>query len=134
MKAHEYVISAKNVNVFSSIKLHRNAAMFIKNLSDKEMLDIFNEYKNLNSEQYLAAIYKAPLSVEEKDVINSLRKTYKLPDYIINLLVDFTIFKTKGKLNSTYIYKVAKTINGLNLNTLDEIYSYFRFNNTVINK
>ncbi len=134
VKFHEYINSAKNVSVFSNIKLHRNVAMFVKNLSSEQMQVIFNEYKNLNSEQYLSAIYKAPLSAEEIETIETLRKTYKLSDYVINLLVDFTIFKTNGKLNRTYICKIAKTINGLNLNRLTDIYNFFRFNNQDINK
>lgn len=133
MKIHEYVTSAKNITVFSNIKLHRNAAMFVKKLSDVELETIFSEYKNLNSEQYLSAIYKSSLDKEEIEIIDTLRKTYKLPDYVINLLVDFTIFKTKGKLNRTYICKTAKTINGLNLESLSDIYSYFRFKNELVN-
>lgn len=134
VRFHEYINSAKNVAVFSNIELHRNAAMFVKNLSNEQMQTIFNEYKNLNSEQYLSAIYKAPLSSDEIQTIETLRKTYKLSDYVINLLVDFTIFKTNGKLNKTYICKIAKTINGLNLNKLSDIYNFFRFKNENINE
>ncbi len=134
LKFHEYINSAKNVSVFSNINLHRNAAMFVKNLSSEQIQTIFNEYKNLNSEQYLSAIYKTPLSSDEKETIEVLRNSYKLSDYVINLLVDFTIFKTNGKLNRTYICKIAKTVNGLNLNTLTDIYNFFRFKNKDINE
>lgn len=133
-KLHEYVTSAKNVTTITNLKLHRNASMFIKNLSLNDKETIFNEYMNLNAEQYLSAIYKTPLITEELETINQLRKTYKIPDYLINLLVDFTIFKTNGKLNKTYITKIAKTINGLNLSTLNDVYNYFVYKNESVNQ
>ncbi len=133
-KLHEYVTSAKNITAITNLKLHRNASMFIKNLSSTDKQTIFDEYMNLNAEQYLSAIYKTPLISDELETINQLRNTYKLPDYLINLLVDFTIFKTNGKLNKTYITKIAKTINGLNLSTLNDVYNYFIYKNESVNR
>ena len=82
------------------------------------------DYRNINSEQYLSSIQKSPLSTKQKNLINQLRNMSHLSDEIINMITDFTLYKTKGKYNENYLKKIADTINCLSLSTLEEIYNH----------
>jgi replication initiation and membrane attachment protein DnaB len=92
---------------------------------------VFADYQSLNAEQYLRAIVKSTLTHEQLEIINLLRSKYLLPDFIINLLVDYTLFKTNGVLNNKYITKTAQTINNLGLKSLTNVYDHFHFANRV---
>jgi replication initiation and membrane attachment protein len=129
VKFHQMLNSANNFNVLQNIKLNRNIKMFVQHLPSNENSKVFADYQSLNAEQYLRAIIKSTLTVEQLDIINLLRNKFLLPDFIINLLVDYTLFKTNGVLNSKYITKTAQTINNLGLKTLDSIYDYFHYVN-----
>ncbi|MDR2461948.1 MAG: hypothetical protein LBD05_01965 [Mycoplasmataceae bacterium] len=127
----KFVDKTNNVNVLKNIRLNRNAKMFAKHFSKDDIQHVFNDYKILNSEQYLRAINKLPLEQKQLNLINTLRNKYFIPDNIINLMVDFSLFKT-SKVNEKYILKMVSTINALNLNSLQEIYDYLTFKNTTI--
>jgi replication initiation and membrane attachment protein len=129
IKFHQMINSVNNLNVLQNIKLNRNIKMFAKHLSPIETAQVFADYQSLNAEQYLRAIVKNHLTEEQLSIINILRTKYLLPDFVINLLVDFTIYKANGTLNKKYIIKVAQTINNLGLKSLQAIYDYFHFNN-----
>jgi replication initiation and membrane attachment protein len=124
---NKMVKSMDNVNLLKNIQVNRNNKMFIDHLQVEELQQTFNDYVCLNSEQYLRAIIKTPLSKEDIDIISTLREKYQLTDNIINLLMDYTMFKSNGNLNKKYIFKVAHTINALNLKTLKQIYDHFHF-------
>jgi replication initiation and membrane attachment protein len=128
---NKLVNSINNLNVLKNIQLNRNAKIFMKHSSQNELSSVFNDYNSLNSEQYLRAIDKTNLTAEHLTTIKVLREKYLLPDYVINLLIDYTLFKTNGTLNDKYINKVAQTVNALNLKTLSEIYDHFHFINKV---
>jgi replication initiation and membrane attachment protein len=128
---NKLITSVNNLNVLKNIQLNRNAKIFMKYSAPEDLNNIFNDYNSLNSEQYLRAIVKTSLTPEHLETIKILREKYLLPDYVINLLVDYTLFKTNGTLNSKYINKVAQTVNALNLKTLTEIYDHFHFINKV---
>jgi replication initiation and membrane attachment protein len=133
LKFDDFINGFKNVNILKNIKINRNAQMFVKHLNAIQLNDIYNDYMNINSEQYLRAIFKCPLTDEQIGLIKSLKKDYCLPDGIINLVIDFTLFKLNGKLNEKYIYKVAKTINALNYQTIQQVYDHFHFMSSVAN-
>jgi replication initiation and membrane attachment protein len=121
------VKSVNNINLLKNVQVNRNNKMFIEHLQLEELQQTFNDYVCLNAEQYLRAIIKTPLSSEDIETINTLREKYQLTDYIINLLIDYTMFKSNGNLNRKYILKVAHTVNALNLKTLKQIYDHFHF-------
>jgi len=127
VQLNNLTIKNKNIQVFDNIKINRNIKMFIEHLQPNQLQLIFNDYLILNAEQFLNAITKQPLNEYEKQTINLLRKNYHLSDYVINLIVDYSLFKTNGKLNQKYLKKVAQTINNLNLKSLQEIYDYFHY-------
>jgi replication initiation and membrane attachment protein len=128
---NKLVNSVNNINVLKNIQLNRNIKIFMQYTQREQLDDVFNDYNSLNAEQYLRAIVKTNLTSEQSEVINTLRDKYLLPDYIINLLMDYTLFKTNGNLNSKYINKVAQTVNALNLKTLSQVYDHFHFMNKV---
>jgi replication initiation and membrane attachment protein len=127
VKFHQLINSVNNLSILNNLKLNRNTQMFIKHLPKEDLNNVFADYQALNSEQYLRAIVKSSLTPEHLTIINVLHNKYYLPDYVINLLMDYTLFKTNGILNQKYITKVAQTINNLGLKSLDQIYDHFHF-------
>jgi replication initiation and membrane attachment protein len=129
VKFDQFINGVQNINVLKNIKLNRNAQMFTKHLSNVELSNVYHDYLNINSDQYLRAIFKCSLTNEQIDLIKSLKNDYCLPDGIINLVIDFTLFKLNGNLNEKYVYKIAKTINALNYKTIQQVYDHFHFIN-----
>jgi replication initiation and membrane attachment protein DnaB len=127
IKFNQLINSVNNLSILGNIKLNRNAHMFMKHLDKPELTSVFMDYQTLNAEQYLRAITKTALTPEHAQTINMLRNKYFLPDYVINLLVDYTLFKTNGTLNNKYISKVAQTVNNLGFKSLEQIYDHFHF-------
>jgi replication initiation and membrane attachment protein DnaB len=121
----EFVNSIKNVDLAHNISVNRDKKIFSQYCSKEQLLPIFNDYQTFNAEQYLRAILKTSLNDDELKVIKTLREKYLLSDAIINIIIDLTINRTNGRVNYIYATKVAKTINALNLKTLEEIYDYF---------
>lgn len=130
VKFDDFINGFKNINVLKNIKLNRNAQMFVKHLTNTELVNVYQDYLNINSEQYLRAIFKCPLTDEQINLIKILKNTYCLPDGIINLVIDFTLFRLNGKLNDKYVCKIAQTINALNYQTIQQVYDHFHFINT----
>jgi replication initiation and membrane attachment protein len=129
IKFQQLISSVNNINILQNIKLNRSTKMFTQHLSVEENSKVFADYQSLNAEQYLRAIMKSNLTNEQLDTINLLRNRFFLPDFIINLLVDYTLFKSNGILNSKYITKTAQTINNLGLKSLTSVYDHFHFIN-----
>ena len=102
------------------VAINRNAKIFNEAFDLKGKEDILEDYKKYNSEQYLSLLQKQAIDSSDKLIINSLRKKFNLPDYLINVLLDFVIYKNKGKIIFDYIAKIANTINRLNITTVEE--------------
>ncbi len=106
--------------------LNRDFRLFTTGL-DKEMEDkIYLDYKMCNAELYLSIIFKKPLSSEEKQLVHILRNKFHLNDEIINVLVDFSLNKTNGKLNKKYLTKAAHTVNGLGLINAKQVVNHLK--------
>ncbi|MCQ3914531.1 MAG: DnaD domain protein [Mycoplasmoidaceae bacterium] len=106
--------------------VNRDFRLFTTGL-DKEMEDkIYLDYKMCNAELYLSIIFKKPLNSEEKQLIHILRTKFHLIDELINVLVDFSLNKTNGKLNKKYITKAAHTVNGLGLIDAKQVVSHLK--------
>lgn len=100
----------------NSIDIIRNPKLFALNQSLDELTNVIESYKNNNSENYILFVTKNYLSSEMKRVIDLLRKKFHFSDEIINLLVDYCLFKNIGRLEHNYIYKIAQTLNNMNIN------------------
>lgn len=106
--------------------VNRDFRLFTTGL-DQEMEDkIYLDYKMCNAELYISVIFKKPLSSEEKQLVHILRSKFHLNDELINVLVDFSLNKTNGKLNKKYLVKAAHTINGLGLINAKQVVAHLK--------
>ncbi|MGL5640210.1 MAG: DnaD domain protein [Mycoplasmoidaceae bacterium] len=122
-----------NLNHNEIIKLNRNMEMFTKEIDTLELQKIFLDYKNISPEQYLTSINRQQLDYDEISFLKTMKRDYHLPNPSINILIDFSLRKTNGKLNIKYIKKVAKSISVSNLDSVEEIYKYLYNANNKIN-
>lgn len=106
--------------------INRNFKLFYGQLSPDEENKIIDDYKVCNSELYVCSIFKRSLSREEKNILASLRSKYHLQDEIINVLIDFSLNKTNGKLNRKYLFKAANTANGLGFKDAKQVINHYK--------
>lgn len=116
--------SGNVTTTFSSIT--RNSKIFYGQLTTNEEQTIVNDYKVINPQLYLASIFKRSLDEKEKRLISLLKTQYHLNDETINVIIDFSLFKTNGKLNKKYILKTANSINGLGLVRALDVVNHFK--------
>lgn len=121
-----YLNQQKSTNNF--INISRSFNLFTSTISNFDSQKIINDYKLFNSEQYLYSIFKKNVSIFERKIIGILKKEYLLKDEVINVIIDFSLYKTNGKLNKKYIFKIARTFNGLNINSCELAIQHFRKN------
>ena len=111
---------SSQLKINTIVAINRNSKIFNESFDLKGSEHILEDYKKYNSEQYLSLLQKQAIDQSDKLIINSLRKKFNLPDYLINVLLDFVIYKNKGKIIFDYIAKIANTINRLNITTVEE--------------
>lgn len=123
----------KNINMLNTnLKINRNNLIFIKNANLDEFKYVINDYKTLNSEQYLACIQKHAISESDRSLIRALKEEYKLPEYIINILIDYCIYRNNGRIEPLYLHKISLTINRLNLHNVNEIIQHLQNANSKV--
>ncbi len=121
------LIKSKNICEYSKIiELNRNLNLFLNDMSKDEMNKIINNYQIINSEQYLACSQKEPINELESKTIAKLRNNYHLPDFIINILLDYCIVVNSGRIEPIYLQKIAITINRLNLKNPELIINHLK--------
>lgn len=118
------VSNFKNISIINKIKINRNKNIFIEKSSISDLHVIFNDYKKFDSEQYFSFITKDDITKEEQDTIIKLRNKFHLPDFLINIMIDYSLNKTHTKLNEKYLIKVAKSFNVSSISTIEEAYDY----------
>lgn len=112
------------------VPINRNKNMFIEKSSITSLQKVFHDYKNLTPEQYLSSIYNSEISEEELSIINEIRNQFRFPDYIINIMIDFSLPITHSELNLKYLKKMGKTFKVNNVSSLEEIYDFlFKWKN-----
>ncbi len=124
--------SAPNLPTFEFVKIHRNLDLFRSSVPEAEKQLIFADYQNINCEQYLSSVQKSVLTSAQKEFIARLKTVSRLGDEIINILTDYMFFKTNGKYNTTYLQKLADTVNCLGLDKVEtvHIHLYNAYNRT----
>jgi replication initiation and membrane attachment protein DnaB len=110
-----YVNNFANININENITINR----FSESLTDNKFELVYQDYSTFNNEMYLKSITKAPITIEQKNLLLDLKEEYKLPSKIINMIIDFSLSKTLS-FNSQYIKKVAYTFNLKGINTISE--------------
>lgn len=111
---------AAQLKLNTIISINRNSKIFNETFNLKGNELVIEDYQKYNSEQYLSLLQKHAIDSSDKLIIDSLRKKMNLPDYLINVLLDFVIYKNKGRIIFEYITKIANTINRLNITTIEE--------------
>ena len=127
-KIFKYEIEQFTNTVDQSINIVRNPKIFTLNQSLGELTEVINSYKSSNSENYILFVTKNYLSSEMRRIIDLLRKKFHFTDEIINLLVDYCLYKNIGRLEHNYIYKIAQTLNNINIgNDLSKTITYLQY-------
>lgn len=126
----------KDLDIFHKIvPLNRNKNIFIEKSSVSTLQRVFHDYKNLSPEQYLSSIYNTEISDEEKKIIDEIRNEFLFPDYVINIMIDFSLPITHSELNLKYLKKMGKTFKVNNVSSLEEIYEFlFKWKNRDFNE
>lgn len=88
--------------------------------------EVIDSYKSFNAENYYFQITKNNLDIDLQKIINKLKTQLSFNDSIINLLIDYCLFKNIGHISSNYIYKIAKTINNIGLTDIHQIIIYLQ--------
>ncbi len=65
-------------------------------------------------------------STTEEEMIAKLINTYKLNDYQINILVDYSVIVNGGAINKNYIFKIADTIIKENIDTPEKLIQHLK--------
>lgn len=107
-------------------KINRNYEIFAYQANLDKFTYVLNDYKQINSENYILSITKENLSLETTNVLNKLRNKYLLPDPIINVIIDYSLFKNSGRLVANYIEKIGQSINNLGINSIEAIINYLQ--------
>ncbi len=113
------------INSFNIIEIERIENFFDAEQDDVIKRKIYSIYRNTKPEDFLSSIQKHSISNIEVSIIRKLRNEFHLSNELINIIIDFSIKKTHGRLNTNYIFKVAKTINTLNCNNCKKAHDYF---------
>lgn len=130
MHLSSLVSDSKNIAIINKTKINRNKNIFIEKTSISDLHAIFNDYRKFGSEQYFSFITKDDINSEERDTIMKLRNKFHLPDILINIMIDYSLNKTYGKLNEKYLLKVAKSFSVSSISTIEEAYDYLTNNFT----
>lgn len=126
------VKSSESVNINYVLKINRNHKIFSDTISNESFNYVISDYKTINSEQYLSAISKSPIETLHKNLIKMLRKQYQLPDYLINVLIDYSIYKNAGRIEPMYIQKIAMSIVRLNILQVEDLIDHLKNSNNII--
>ncbi len=123
------VNTAKAINLNHTINVNRNHQIFMQDITDDTYEYVLSDYKTIRSEQYLSAISKAAPSKLLLNLIDILRNQYHLPDFVINVLMDYSVFKNAGRIEPNYIQKIAISINRLNITNIEQLITHLRNSN-----
>lgn len=107
------------------VDLNRDQNIFLNGVKNLLTSPIFLDYRNLKSEKYISSIKKGQIDTSEVGLISKMRRDFKLKDEVINIIIDFSIYKTHGRLNFEYILKTVQTITNFGYNTIEKVYDYF---------
>ncbi|MGL4647362.1 MAG: DnaD domain protein [Mycoplasmoidaceae bacterium] len=120
----QFINKHNDLNFYEVININRSKLLYTDKIDQEELNKIFLDYKNIKPEQYLVSIQKQQLDSNEIIAFKTFRRDLYLSDPIINVILDFSLRKTHGKINMAYIKKVAKTISINNLDTVVDVYQH----------
>lgn len=112
------------LNLREIIRVNHSNKMFIEKFSISDLNVIFNNYRNLKPEQFLSSLTLEELTENDIKIISTLKNKYLIAESLINIMIDFSIRKTHNELNSKYLYKMAKSFNVENIDSLEKAYDF----------
>ena len=107
-------------------KINRNFEIFAYNANIENFKYVTNDYKMINSENYILSITKENISLEMNKTLNKLRTKFHIADPLINVIIDYSLFHNAGRLVPKYIEKIAKSINNLGIVEMEKIIVYLQ--------
>lgn len=112
------------LNLNEIIRVNHSNKLFIEKFSISDLNVIFNNYRNLKPEQFLSSLTLDDVSESDMEIISTLKNKYLISESLINIMIDFSIRKTRNELNAKYLYKMAKSFNLENIESLDQAYEF----------
>lgn len=107
-------------------KINRNFEIFNYGADVNQFNYVMNDYRLLSSENYLLSVTKEDLDVKTTRLLSTLRSKYFFADPLINVLIDYALYRNAGRLEPRYIQKVAQSINNLGIDSLEGVIVYLQ--------
>lgn len=108
------------------INLKRDPLLFVASdaLSDSKREAIFSDYNKHTTERWLQSACRSGLDRQQQETINDLRHAMLLPDALINIILDFMLYRTNGIFRPAYAKKVATSLVAQNISTVKDACRY----------
>ncbi|MCF0218034.1 MAG: DnaD domain protein [Malacoplasma sp.] len=133
--ALEALVDKSAINLKEVVKRNLSYKHFIQKFSIQDLQTIFINYQSLKAEQFLTSLTCEDLTANDLTIIKNLRNRYQIAEPLINIMIDFSIRKTHNSLNAKYLYKMAKSFNLQEINSLELAYEFlFDWDKKVFNK
>jgi len=116
----------KNKTKFQYYNIERDFNIFNKNSNLDRFKNVINDYNNFKPSDFLKHIRKEKLSLKDKEAINLLTYDKSLSDPIVNVILDFVLFKNLGRLNVKYLKRIKETVLGINIKDEYEMIKFFQ--------
>lgn len=95
-------------------------------IEEKQKIKVY-EFETIESSDYLSLLMNGlTISQAHAEMLKKLQTTYKLRNSVINCLLDFSYYKNDATIVPNYLYKIAGTMNELNIKTADAAMQYLK--------
>lgn len=116
----------KNKTKFQYCNIERDFTIFSKNSNLDQFKNVINNYNNFEPSDFLKHIRKERLSLKDKEAIDLLTYDKSLSNPIVNVILDFVLFKNLGRLNVKYLKRIKETVLGINIKDEYEMIKFFQ--------
>lgn len=106
--------------------IERDSSIFNENADLNLFKNVINHYNYFEPSDFLKHIRKEKLSVEDKEAIILLTYDKTLNNAIVNVILDFVLFKNLGRLNIKYLKCIKETVLGINIKNEYEMIKFFQ--------
>lgn len=106
--------------------IERDSSIFNENADLNLFKNVINHYNYFEPSDFLKHIRKEKLSVEDKRAIILLTYDKTLNNAIVNVILDFVLFKNLGRLNIKYLKCIKETVLGINIKNEYEMIKFFQ--------
>lgn len=117
----------QDMQIKNDVTLHRGYSVFDINRNLQDCEQIISDYQKFSTHNYILLVTKSSLAPNVSHMIDSIKKTFNLPDAFINVVCDYSIYKNSGRIEPNYIYKLCSTINNLGFDNMRNVILYLRY-------